>query len=202
MTETKKTRQRVVVGLSGASGAAYGVAVLKALRKRGDVETILTASRPAEKTLFHETGLLLADLKKLADGWRPVEDIGADIASGSFQTVGMVIAPCSIHTMSAIAHGLTSNLLVRAADVTLKERRRLVLMVRESPLHLGHLRTMTSLAEIGAIIAPPMPAFYNRPESVDQIVEQGAGRLLDLLGLPAPDTQRWGGMGEPLSGGD
>ena len=196
------SKRPVVIGLSGASGAFYGVAVLRALRRRDDVETILTASRAAEKTLHQETGLLLNDLKELADHWRPFDDIGADIASGSFLTQGMIIAPCSIHTMSAIAYGLSSNLLVRAADVTLKERRPLVLMVRESPLHVGHLRTMTQLAEMGATIAPPAPAFYNRPTSVDEIVEQGAARALDLLGLHTRETLRWGGLKEGSKRGD
>lgn len=179
--------------MSGASGAAYGVRVLEKLRSAG-VETHLVVSRPAEKTLHHETGLLLKDLKELASEYHPIEEIGASIASGSFLTDGMVIAPCSVNTMSAIAHGLTANLLVRAADVTLKERRPLVLMVRESPLHLGHLRTMVALAELGAVIAPPMPDFYNRPERVADIVEQGAGRILDLLGLNDEATKRWSGI--------
>ena len=201
MNETENQPHRVVVGLSGASGAAYGVAVLKALQQRGDVTSILTASRPAEKTLFHETGLRLRDLKELADEWRPVEDIGADIASGSFLTAGMIIAPCSINSMSAIAYGMASNLLVRAADVTLKEKRPLVLMVRESPLHLGHLRAMTLLAEMGAVIAPPVPAFYNRPESIEDLVRHSAERALDSLGLPGPGVKRWRGMKEPSSDG-
>lgn len=183
--------------MSGASGAAYGVALLKALRQRPEVETYLTVSRAAEKTLFQETGLLLKDVKALADHWRPLEDVGADIASGSFLTEAMVVAPCSVNTMSSIAYGTASNLLVRAADVTLKERRRLVLMVRETPLHLGHLRTMAALSEMGAIIAPPMPDFYNRPKTADDIVQQGARRILDLIGLPAEDTKRWHGMRGP-----
>lgn len=185
--------RRIVVGMSGASGAAYGVRILSKLRS-ADVETHLVISRPAEKTLHHETGLLLKDLKALATNYHPIEDIGASIASGSFLTDGMVVAPCSVNTMSAIANSLASNLLIRAADVTLKERRRLVLMVRESPLHLGHLRTMASLAELGVIIAPPMPDFYNRPETVDDIVEQGAGRILDLFGISDDATKRWSGI--------
>jgi len=191
---------RIVVGMSGASGAAYGVALLNALRQRPEVETYLTVSRAAEKTLFQETGLLLKDVKALADHWRPLEDVGADIASGSFLTEAMVVAPCSVNTMSSIAYGTASNLLVRAADVTLKERRRLVLMVRETPLHLGHLRTMAALSEMGAIIAPPMPDFYNRPKTADDIVQQGARRILDLIGLPAEDTKRWHGMRGPDQG--
>jgi 4-hydroxy-3-polyprenylbenzoate decarboxylase len=133
------------------------------------------------------------DFRALADCWYPVEDIGCRLASGSFPTAGMVIAPCSIHTMSAIAAGISSNLIVRAADVALKERRRLILMVRETPLHLGHLRSMTSLAEMGAIIAPPVPAFYHKPQTVGDIVEHSVDRVLDLIGLPAQDARRWDG---------
>jgi 4-hydroxy-3-polyprenylbenzoate decarboxylase len=185
---------RVVVGISGASGAIYGLRLLERLHGRGDVETHLVVSRPGEKTLHQETGRSLNEIKGLASQWHSIEEIGANIASGSFLTSGMVVAPCSIHTMGAIAAGITSNLLVRAADVTLKERRRLVLLVRESPLHLGHLRTMAALAEMGVIIAPPMPAFYTRPQTIDDIVEQGVGRILDLLGLPDEMTNRWAGM--------
>jgi 4-hydroxy-3-polyprenylbenzoate decarboxylase len=183
----------VVIGISGASGTLYGVRLLEALRGRGDVETHLVVSRPGEKTLFLETGRTINEIKGLASQWHSIDEIGANIASGSFLTAGMIVAPCSIHTMGAIAAGITSNLLVRAADVTLKERRRLVLMVRESPLHLGHLRTMAALAEMGAIIAPPMPAFYNKPQSIDEIVDQGVGRVLDLFGLESGGTRRWEG---------
>lgn len=186
--------RRVVIGISGASGATYGVRLLERLRERGDVETHLVVTRPAEKTLEQETGLLLKDLKDLASVYHPIGRIGATIASGSFVTEGMIVAPCSVHTMSAIAHGIASNLLIRAADVTLKEKRRLVLVVRESPLHLGHLRTMTALAELGAVIAPPAPAFYNRPKSVDDIVNQGVARILDVFGLPIEGAERWGGI--------
>ena len=184
---------RIVVGISGASGALYGVRLLERLKAREDIETHLVVSRAGEKTLHHETGLLLQDLRRKADHSHSIEEIGAAIASGSFLTGGMVIAPCSVHTMSAIAYGLASNLLVRAADVTLKERRPLVLMVRESPLHLGHLRTMAAVTEMGAILAPPMPDFYNRPATIEEVVEQGVGRVLDLLGLPEQATKRWDG---------
>jgi 4-hydroxy-3-polyprenylbenzoate decarboxylase len=184
----------IVVGISGASGAFYGVRLLEMLQPRPDVETHLVVSRAGEKTLHQETGLLLKDVREKADHSYGIEEVGAAIASGSFLTGAMVIAPCSIHTMSAIAHGLASNLLVRAADVTLKERRRLILMVRESPLHLGHLRTMAAVTEMGAIVAPPMPDFYNRPKTLDEVVEQGAGRVLDLLGLAAESTKRWPGV--------
>ena len=185
---------RVVIGISGASGTLYGLRLLEALQRRGDVETHLVVSRPGEKTLFQETGRTLNEIKSLASQWHSIDEIGANIASGSFLTAGMIVAPCSVHTMGAIAAGVTSNLLARAADVTLKERRRLVLMVRESPLHLGHLRTMAALAEIGAILAPPMPAFYNKPQTIDEIVEQGVGRVLDLFGLEGTETQRWEGV--------
>jgi 4-hydroxy-3-polyprenylbenzoate decarboxylase len=184
---------RVVIGISGASGALYGVRLLERLSAREGVETHLVVSRAGEKTLYHETGLLLQDLRRKADHSHGIEEIGASIASGSFLTSGMVIAPCSVHTMSAVAYGMASNLLVRAADVTLKERRPLVLMVRESPLHLGHLRTMAAVTEMGAIVAPPMPDFYNRPTTVEDIVEQGVGRILDLLRLPDEATKRWQG---------
>jgi 4-hydroxy-3-polyprenylbenzoate decarboxylase len=157
------------------------------------VESHLVISKSAEMTIAYETDLKAADVKALADVVYPAGDIGAAISSGSFQTLGMVIAPCSVHTMSAIATGNTSNLLTRAADVTLKERRPLVLMVRESPLHLGHLRTMAALAEMGVIIAPPLPAFYHRPKTVDEIVTHSAQRVLDLLGLPLEEAARWAG---------
>jgi 4-hydroxy-3-polyprenylbenzoate decarboxylase len=183
----------VVIGISGASGVLYGVRLLEVLHRRDDIETHLVVSRPGEKTLFQETGRTLNEIKGLASQWHSIDEIGANIASGSFLTAGMIVAPCSVHTMGAIAAGVTSNLLVRAADVTLKERRRLVLMVRESPLHLGHLRTMAALAEMGAVIAPPMPAFYNKPQSIDEMVEQGVGRVLDLFGLEGTGTKAWQG---------
>lgn len=185
---------RIVVGISGASGAAYGVRLLERLEALDGVETHLVVSRAGEKTLHHETGLLLQDVRRKADRAYGIEEVGAPIASGSFLTAGMVIAPCSVHTMSAIAHGLASNLLVRAADVALKERRRLILMVRESPLHLGHLRAMAAVTEMGAIVAPPMPDFYNRPTTMDEVIEQGVGRVLDLLGLSDGGVKRWSGV--------
>ena len=185
--------RRIIVGISGASGAPYGVRLLDLLACRGDIETHLIVSRAGEKTVFEETGLKLAELKQKATFAHSVDAIGAAVASGSFLTHGMAIAPCSVHTMSAIATGNTSNLLTRAADVTLKEQRPLILMVRESPLHLGHLRTMAALAEMGAIIAPPLPAFYHRPKSVEEIVTHSAQRVMDLLGLPLENAARWGG---------
>lgn len=184
---------RIVLGISGASGSLYGVRLLEKFRQNGEVEIHLVLTRSGERTLYLETGRKAADLKTLAHYWYPVEDIGCRLASGSFLTDGMVIAPCSVHSMSAIAAGISSNLLIRAADVTLKERRRLILMVRESPLHLGHLRTMVTLAEMGAILAPPVPAFYGDPRSVEDLVDASLDRILDLLGMPAPETRRWEG---------
>jgi 4-hydroxy-3-polyprenylbenzoate decarboxylase len=184
---------RIIVGVTGASGSVYGWRLLEKLRACEEAEVHLVLSRSGERTAYLEMGKSAADFKALADCSYPVEDVGCRLASGSFATAGMVIAPCSIHTMSAIAAGISSNLMVRAADVTLKERRRLILMVRESPLHLGHLRSLTTLAEIGAIIAPPVPAFYHHPQSVADIVEHSVDRILDLIGLPADDAQRWDG---------
>jgi 4-hydroxy-3-polyprenylbenzoate decarboxylase len=184
---------KIIVGISGASGSIYGVRLLERLRPREDVEVHLILTRSGEKTLFLETGKSAADVKQLADYCYPVEDIGCRLASGSYATDGMVIAPCSIHTMSAIAGGISSNLMVRAADVTLKERRKLILMVRESPFHLGHLRNMTALAEMGAIIAPPIPGFYHNPTTIMDLVDHSVERILDLLGLPDPEARRWEG---------
>jgi 4-hydroxy-3-polyprenylbenzoate decarboxylase len=185
---------RVVVGISGASGAIYGFRLLERLRSRRDVEIHLIVTRSGEKTLFLESGKLAADLKQLADYSYPIEDISCRLASGSYPTDAMVIAPCSIHTMSAIASGISSNLLIRAADVALKERRKLILLVRESPFHLGHLRSMTALAEMGAIIAPPIPGFYHQPQTVMDIVDHSVERVLDLIGLPDPEARRWEGV--------
>jgi 4-hydroxy-3-polyprenylbenzoate decarboxylase len=185
---------RVIVGVSGASGAIYGWRLLERLRAHGGVEIHLILTRSGEKTLFLETGKSAADLKALADFSYPFEDISCRLASGSCSTSAMVVAPCSIHTMSAIAAGISSNLLVRAADVTLKERRKLILMVRESPFHLGHLRTMTALTEMGAIIAPPIPGFYHQPQTVDDLVNHSVDRVLDLMGLPDPQVRRWDGV--------
>jgi len=167
--------------------------LLEKLRQRGDVESHLVFSRSAEKTLFLETGMKLADIKQLSDHVYPPEDIGAPLASGSYRTDGMVILPCSINTMSAIASGISSNLMVRAADVTLKERRKLILGVRETPFHLGHLRTMVALSEMGAVVAPPIPAFYHKPATIEELVDGTVERILDLLGLPDPHARRWNG---------
>ncbi len=184
-------KRRIIVGMSGASGSVYGLRLLEKLGGREEVESHLVLTRSAERTMHLETGKLAAAAKELADFYYPVEDIGCRLASGSFPVEAMVVAPCSIHTMSAIAAGISSNLLVRAADVTLKERRKLILMVRETPLHLGHLRTMVSLAEMGAILAPPVAAFYTNPVTVLDIVDHSVDRVLDLLGLPAEDAKRW-----------
>ena len=184
---------RLVVGISGASGIVYGVRVLEACRELG-VETHLVVSRAAMLTLAQETSLTIADLTAKANVTYRVSDVGAMIASGSARTIGMIIVPCSVRTMSEIATGVTSSLLTRAADVTLKERRPLVLMVRETPLHLGHLRTMVQLAEMGATLAPPLPAFYANPKGVADIVDQSVGRCLDLFGLSWAAVKRWDGM--------
>ncbi len=192
-TAIRNPPQRLVVGISGASGVTYGVRVLDALRELG-VESHLVVTRAALLTLSQETDLTPDDLTGRADVVHRLADVGATIASGSFRTLGMIVAPCSVRTMSEIATGVTSNLLTRAADVVLKERRPLVLMVRETPFHLGHLRTMTALTEMGAIIAPPLPAFYARPKSIEDIVDQSVGRALDLFGLDWSAVRRWDGL--------
>jgi 4-hydroxy-3-polyprenylbenzoate decarboxylase len=186
---------KIIVGISGASGAVYGLRLLERLHAQPDVEIHNILTRSGEKTLFLETGKLAADLKPLSDFSYSLEDISCRLASGSYPIDAMVIAPCSIHSMSAIAAGISSNLLIRAADVTLKERRRLILMVRETPFHLGHLKTMTALAEMGAIIAPPIPAFYHRPQTVMEIVDHSIDRVLDLLGRSDGQVRRWEGVG-------
>ncbi len=186
--------KRLIIGISGASGTIYGVRLLEMLRK-AEIETHLVMSKSAEMTLAYETDVKPRDVRALAAVHYPVSDIGAAISSGSFPTMGMIIAPCSIRTMSEIATGVTSSLLSRAADVVLKEKRRLVLALRETPLHGGHLRTMTTLADIGAVIAPIVPAFYNRPQSVDDIINHTCGRLLDLFGIDTGTVKRW--KGEP-----
>jgi 4-hydroxy-3-polyprenylbenzoate decarboxylase len=188
---------RIVVGISGASGSIYGLRLLEKLRLRPEVETHLILTRSGEKTAWMETGKKAAEIRELAHYWYPLEDIGCRLASGSYTTDAMVVAPCSIHSLSAIAYGMSSNLLIRAADVTLKERRKLILMVRETPFHLGHLRTMTAVAEMGAIIAPPIPGFYHNPQSILDLVDHSVDRILDLLGLPSANTYRWDGGKEP-----
>jgi len=184
------TTRRIIVGISGASGIVYGVRMLEALRSAG-LETHLVISRSAQVTLAYELSLKVAEIQALADVNHRYDDIGASISSGSFETLGMIVAPCSIRSLSEIATGVTSSLLTRAADVVLKERRRLVFMVRETPLHLGHLRTMTQVTEMGAIVMPPVPSFYNKPESVDDIVDHSVGRVLDLFGIDNTLVRRW-----------
>ncbi|MFQ5959051.1 MAG: UbiX family flavin prenyltransferase [Alphaproteobacteria bacterium] len=182
---------RLVVGISGASGVIYGVRLLELLRPL-PVETHLVMTKTADMTLAYETELKPADVRALADVCHSVSDLGAAPASGSFKAHGMVVAPCSIRSMSEIATGVTTTLLTRAADVMLKERRRLVLLVRETPLHAGHLRNLASLAELGAVIAPPVPAFYPLPASVADIVDHTVGRVLDLFDIDAGVVKRWG----------
>ena len=187
-------RRRLIVGISGASGTVYGVRMLEALQG-SDIETHLVMTRSAEVTLAYETDLKVKDVHALADVVHPVADIGAAISSGSFKTEGMIVAPCSIRSLAEIAYGNTTNLLSRAADVVLKERRRLVLMVRETPLHVGHLRAMTQASEIGAIVLPPMPAFYARPKTLDDMINHTVGRALDLFGIDNTLVRRWGESG-------
>ena len=190
---------RLVVGITGASGVVYGLRALDALAELG-VESHLVMSRSAALTLKQEAGLHPSDLSARATASYQVGDVGAAIASGSFKALGMLIAPCSVRTMSEIATGVTANLITRAADVALKERRPLVLMVRETPFHLGHLRTMVRLAEMGATIAPPLPAFYAEPQTVEQMVDQSVGRALDLFGLDWRAVRRWGRDVGPIGG--
>ena len=183
-------RLPIIVGISGASGVVYGVRLLELLRDAG-VPTHLVMSKSAEVTIAHELGAKLRDIRALATHCHANADVGASIASGSFRTAGMIVAPCSVRSMSEIATGVTSGLLTRAADVVLKERRKLVLMVRETPLHLGHLRTMAQLAEMGAVIAPPVPAFYSSPASIAEMVDQTLGRVLDLFEIDTGTVRRW-----------
>jgi 4-hydroxy-3-polyprenylbenzoate decarboxylase len=186
MTETF----RLVVGISGASGVIYGVRLLQALQQL-PVETHLVMTRTAEVTLAHETRLKVAAVRRLADAAYRIDDLAAAISSGSFRTRGMIVAPCSMRSLGEIAGGISSNLLTRAADVVLKERRRLVLLPRETPLHAIHLRNMTRLAEMGAIIAPPVPAFYSKPKTLDDIIDHTVGRVLDLFDLDTGKVKRW-----------
>ncbi len=186
------TPVRIVVGITGASGSIYAVKLLEELKLSG-VETHLVISRAASQVIPMETNLTAAQVSELADFVYQPEDIAAAISSGSFRTAGMIVVPCSMRTMSEIASGVTSSLLSRAADVTLKERRPLVLAIRETPLHLGHLRSLTSLAEMGAVIAPPVPSMYARPATIEDIVRQSVGRLLDLLKIETDEVFRWQG---------
>ncbi|MQX88583.1 UbiX family flavin prenyltransferase [Sinorhizobium meliloti] len=190
--------RRLIVGITGASGAAYGIRALELARAAG-VGTHLVVSRSALLTLNQELGLQKADLAGQADMIYPLADIGAAIASGSFPTIGMLIAPCSVRTMSEIATGVTSTLMSRAADVVLKERRRLVLMLRETPLHLGHIETMGALTRMGAIIMPPVPALYAKPQSLDEMITHSTARALDLFGIDTGAVKRWSGLKDALA---
>jgi 4-hydroxy-3-polyprenylbenzoate decarboxylase len=186
--------RRIVVAITGATGAVYGVRLLERLRAISGVETHLVISDAASLTLHQEVGLQRRDVEALAHVVHKNREIGASIASGSFQTDGMVIAPCSMKTLAAVAHGLSDNLIARAADVILKERRRLVLMVRETPFNLAHLRNMTAVTEMGGIVFPPLPSFYNKPESIDEMVDHTLARVIDLLGIENDLAPRWSGM--------
>jgi len=181
---------RLIIGISGASGIQYGVRALELLRTL-PIETHLVMSKSAELTVHHEMDRTVDAIRSLADEWHPVRNVGASVASGSFRTLGMLLAPCSIRTLGEITSGVTSSLLTRAADVVLKERRRLVLMVRETPLHLGHLRNMVAVTEMGAVVAPPVPAFYAKPDSLDEVVTQSVARALDLFDINLSETHRW-----------
>jgi 4-hydroxy-3-polyprenylbenzoate decarboxylase len=186
------TPRGLIVGISGASGAIYGIRLLETLRRLG-IQSHLVMSKAAEMTISYEIDRHPADVKKLADVVYPIGDLGAPISSGSFPTMGMIIAPCSVRSLAEIATGVTSSLLTRAADVTLKERRRLVLMLRETPLHSGHLRNMLALSDMGAIVAPPVPAFYARPKNLEEMVDHSIGRVLDLFGIDTGRVKRWAG---------
>jgi len=183
---------RLVVGITGASGVIYGIRLLQVLRERPEIETHLVLTKPAERTIVEETDYRVDEVRSLATVVHPVTDIGASIASGSFRTAGMAIVPCSIHTASAVAYCLSDNLLTRAADVVLKEGRKLVLVVRETPLHVGHLKALVAAAENGAVILPPMPAFYSRPATLEEVIDHTIGRVFDHFGIEHSLVKRWG----------
>jgi len=185
-------KRRLIVGISGATGIVYGVRLLELLRETAGIETHLVVSRAADLTRAHELDLSAKDLRALADVHHPITDLGAAISSGSFRTMGMIVAPCSVRSLGEIATGVTTNLLTRAADVVLKERRRLVLLVRETPLHAIHLRNMLAATEAGAIVMPPVPAFYARPRTIDDLVTATAARALDLFDVDVGRLKRWG----------
>ena len=191
MSGRTRQRQRIVVGITGATGIIYGIRALQMLRELS-IETHLVVSRAGEMTREYETPLSRGDLHALAEVVHPLADVGASIASGSYRTLGMLIAPCSVRTLAEIASGVTTTLLTRAADVALKERRRLVLMVREAPLHAGHIRNMLAVTESGGIICPPVPAFYTKPQRIADIVDHSVARALDCFGLEVPSLVRWG----------
>lgn len=191
---SSQPRQRLIVAITGATGAIYGVRLLEHLRKHGQVETHLMVSEAGVLNLHQELDMRRKDVEALADVVHNVRDVGACIASGSFASTGMVVAPCSMKTLAAVAHGLSDNLITRAADVVLKERRRLVLMVRETPFNLAHLRNMTSVTEMGGVIFPPLPGFYQRPASMEEMVDHTLGRVLDMFGISMQLTPEWKGM--------
>ena len=201
MPTPQPTPRRLIVAITGASGAVYGVKALELLRRLGGIETHLILTASGARTLAEETDVSAAQVRELADVVHSARDIGASIASGSFRTLGMLVAPCSIKTLSGIAHSYDDELVVRAADVCLKERRRVVLLLRETPLHAGHIALMDQATRNGAVIMPPVPAFYSRPQTVDDIVTQTAGRALDLFDLDAPGTARWDGGRSPSESG-
>ena len=186
------TPRRLVVGITGASGVIYGIRLLEVLRDHTDIETHLVMTKPAERTIAEETSYRVADIRTMATVVHSITDIGASIASGSFRTLGMVVIPCSIHTVSAIAYCLSENLVTRAADVTLKEGRKLVLLVRETPLHTGHLKSLLAASEAGAVILPPVPAFYNLPKTLEQVIDHTIGRVLDRFEIDHTLSPRWG----------
>ncbi|WP_323071351.1 UbiX family flavin prenyltransferase [Mycetohabitans endofungorum] len=192
--DARPSTRRLIVAITGATGAAYGAGVLRVLRELDGVESHLIVSSAGWLNVRHELGIERAALEQLAHHVHNPRDIGATLASGSFQTDGMIVAPCSMKTLASIAHGLSDNLIARAADVTLKERRRLVLMVRETPLNLAHLRNMTAVTEMGGIVFPPVPAFYNRPATIDELVADTVARALDMFGLAAARSQAWTGL--------
>lgn len=188
------TSRRLIVAITGASGAVYGVRLLQVLRTVPDVRTHLVVTTAGWLNVVQELRLARPDVESLADEVHDVRDVGASLASGSFATEGMVVAPCSMRTLASVAHGLSDNLVARAADVVLKERRRLVLMVRETPLNLAHLRNMVAVTEMGGVVFPPVPAFYNRPATIDEMVDHTVGRVLDLVGVAQSMSPAWGGL--------
>lgn len=194
MASPAATPKRLIIAITGASGVSYALRLLQVLQAVPDIETHMVMSDAGKLNLQHELDISLAEFEALADVVHAVSDIGATIASGSFQSSGMVVAPCSMRTLAAVAHGLSDNLITRAADVMLKERRRLILMVREAPLNLAHLRNMTSVTEMGGIIYPPSPAFYQRPQSVADIIDHTISRVIDLLEIPQSQAVRWSGL--------
>lgn len=187
--------KKILVGINGATGVIYGIRLLQVLSGLQETETHLLISKAGEKTIEIETEFRAKDVRAMADNYYDIQDIGARLASGSFQHDGMIIAPCTMKTLSALAHSYADNLLTRAADVTLKERRKLVLLVRETPLHLGHLRNMMSVTEMGAIVMPPIPAFYSRPQTIQDIIDHTVGRMLDLFNIEHSLFPRWPGAG-------